>query len=133
MLGEGFGYDELNRLVKRNGATYATYDDKGHGNLLTKVAVDGAVVTNRYENVVHLHAVSSYDHAGSTGAMLYDENGNVAARSANYAGGGSETWAFRYPGFDKPRWMAKTVTAPGGTQTVARDPDGVRLWGLGLT
>jgi RHS repeat-associated protein len=42
----------------------------------------------------------------------YDANGNLTSRTKT---GGS--WSFRYAGFDKPRWMAKTV----GSTTVGSE------------
>jgi len=100
---ETFTYDNLNRLETTtvtgpggSGQTATTY--LGNGNIQTKTSIDGTSSTYSYDaNKPHAvrHAFE-YTHA-------YDANGNLTSRSK-----GTEAWALRYTGFDKPRWMTKT-------------------------
>ncbi len=43
-------------------------------------------------------------------SMTYDNNGNVRTRTGN-----NETWAFRWSGFDQPRWIGKRGGDPYDT------------------
>ncbi len=99
---ETFGYDNLNRLTKRNGNTIATYAD--NGNITGKVDVSGNASGSYAYSPAKPHAVT--DAWGYT--MTYDANGNLSTRTGN-----GDTWVTQWTGFDKPRWMAKTSS--GGT------------------
>lgn len=106
---ETFRYDELNRLTTLNDATIATY--AGNGNILSKVAIGATTgssqsVSSYVYGGTRPHAVTSVSVGGANVTMTYDANGNVETRS-NASNG--EVWAIRMAGFDKPRWMAKTV------------------------
>ena len=78
--------------------TLASYSS--NGNVTSKLDVaNNASGTYGYDPNKP-HAVNSaWDYT-----MGYDANGNVTSRSKT-----GESWNFRYAGFDKPRWMAKTV------------------------
>ena len=107
---ETFGYDSLNRLTTRTAGgtttTLATYAD--NGNITTKLDVTGAASGTYGYTGPRPHAVTS-----AWGWTLgYDANGNVVTRTKT-----GEAWSFAYPGFDKPRWMAKTA----GTATVGAE------------
>lgn len=97
-------YDSLNRLESTQvaGQSVASYTYEDNGNLSTKAGVSG---TYGYD-LLHPHAVAS---AGGY-TMGYDPNGNLASRENAALG---EAWRFSYPGFDKPRWMARTAPGTG--------------------
>jgi RHS repeat-associated protein len=98
---ENFGYDNLNRLTQRGLPTLATIASYAtNGNISTKVNVSGTLSGAYGYDANKPHAVASA--WGYT--MSYDANGNVSSRTKS-----GETWSFKYAGFDKPRWMAKTV------------------------
>jgi len=94
---ETFTYDVLNRLTngtKQGAITYAA-----NGNITSKLNVGGSASGTYTYDANKPHAVATafgYTHA-------YDANGNLTSRSK-----GTEAWALRYTGFDKPRWMTKT-------------------------
>ncbi len=93
---ETYAYDNLNRLTTRNGTTIAAYD--GLGNITSKLDVAGTASGTYAYDSTHPHAVAS-----AFGYTLgYDASGNLLTRTK-----GTESWSFRYAGFDKPRWMAK--------------------------
>ena len=104
---ETLSYDDLNRLTFSSKQGTTTYFD--NGNIRNKPDVAGIASVSDYSYYPNKpHAVQAA--RGIT--YGYDANGNINSRT-----GGGETWSFSYPGFDKPRWMAKTV----GTMTVGSE------------
>ncbi len=100
VLSETYGYDVLNRLIKRNGGVVSAYD--GLGNITSKTDVSGKAVSSYAYGGSGPHAVTAATTSTGTVTMGYDANGNLFSRT-----NGSESWSLRYAGFDKPRWMAK--------------------------
>lgn len=104
---ETLTYDNLNRLTHSTKQGSTAYFD--NGNIKNKTGVAGETTADyTYHNTTKPHAVNTafgYTHS-------YDNNGNLTSRT-----GGGQTWDLRYTGFDKPRWMAKTV----GSTTVGSE------------
>lgn len=95
-LSETFGYDNLNRLTQRNGATIVSYQANGNIDWKYDVADTKSAVYS-YDDV-HPHAVkSAWDYT-----MSYDANGNLKNRSKD-----GELWSTIWTGYDMPRWLAK--------------------------
>lgn len=103
---ESFGYDALNRLTTRNGATYVSYDELG--NITWKSDVGN--YSYPAAGQPRPHAVTQ---AGST-AYGYDANGNMASRA-----GRSITWT----SYNLPYQLTET----SGTTTFLYDGDHVRI------
>jgi hypothetical protein len=112
---ETFGCDILDRLTTRNGSVIATY--AANGNILTKADVTGATSAAYAYSATRPHAVTSaWGHA-----IDYDATGNMTTRSKTTTVAGvttDETWAARYAGFDKPRWMANHYDHIGSIEAV---------------
>ncbi|WP_404421605.1 RHS repeat-associated core domain-containing protein [Nibricoccus sp. IMCC34717] len=94
---ETFGYDLLNRLTTINGQTCHSYST--HGNVTSKLLVDGSVKTLAYSDS-RPHAVSSA--LGRT--YSYDGNGNVVSALQGAATVFTGIWT----GFDKPQYFWNT-------------------------
>jgi RHS repeat-associated protein len=101
--GETFTYDVLNRLTSSSISGATTY--LGNGNIDTKTDIAGNSSSAYQYSATKPHAATSA--FGYT--MSYDANGNLLTRTGN-----NTTWATRWAGFDKPRWLAKTT---GGVTT----------------
>ncbi len=100
-LGETFTYDTLNRLTNSSITGAISYAD--NGNITGKTSIEGTPSGTYAYSASKPHAVTSA--FGYT--MSYDANGNMVTRTnAN----GTQTWATRWAGFDKPRWLAKSTT-----------------------
>lgn len=104
---ETLGYDVLNRLTssKQGAISY-----EANGNIKRKSNVGGTAAPADFGYTsTRPHAVTSA--FGYT--MEYDGNGNLLTRTHPTD---DETWSLKWTGFDKPRWMAKTVgTTPAIT------------------
>jgi RHS repeat-associated protein len=99
-------YDNLNRLKTTK---QGTIDYADNGNITNKPNISGTRSTADFTyDATHPHAVAS----AFGYALGYDANGNLTSRTKT-----GESWNFRYAGFDKPRWMAKTV----GSTTVGSE------------
>ena len=97
---ETLTYDNLNRLKTTK---QGTIDYADNGNITNKPNISGTRSTADFTyDPAHPHAVAS----AFGYALGYDANGNLTSRTKT-----GESWSFRYAGFDKPRWMAKTVGA----------------------
>lgn len=95
---ETLDYDILNRLTNSAQGTVSYYDN---GNIKRKANVSGTMAPADFGyGATQPHAVTSA--FGYT--LAYDVNGNLETRTAS-----GEIWTLRWTGFDKPRWMAKTV------------------------
>jgi RHS repeat-associated protein len=101
---EALTYDHLNRLKTSKQGTMVYADN---GNITSKPDVGGQTVSITAYDSNRPHAASAYTFNGQTYAISYDGNGNLETRI-----GGGSTWSMKWAGFDKPRWMAKTI---GGT------------------
>ena len=110
---ETLTYDGLNRLTSSQQGAITYFDN---GNIRKKADVAGTQAPADFTyDPAHPHAVAS-----AFGYTLgYDGNGNLNRRTKYAADGITvlESWNFRYAGFDKPRWMAKTV----GSATVGSE------------
>jgi RHS repeat-associated protein len=103
---ETLTYDGLNRLTSSKQGAITYFDN---GNIKKKADVTGTQAPADFTyDPAHPHAVAS-----AFGYTLgYDANGNLISRTKT-----GESWSFRYAGFDKPRWMAKTI----GSTTVGSE------------
>jgi RHS repeat-associated protein len=99
---ETLGYDPLNRLTSSSTQGAVSYFD--NGNIKSKTGVAGETTAIYTYDSSHPHAVAT----AFGYSMGYDASGNLSSRTQ-----GSDSWRFKYAGFDKPRWMTKT--ASGGT------------------
>jgi RHS repeat-associated protein len=110
---ETLAYDSLNRLTSSQQGAITYFDN---GNIKKKPDVAGTQAPADFTyDPAHPHAVAS-----AFGYTLgYDGNGNLNRRTKYAADGITvlESWNFRYAGFDKPRWMAKTI----GSTTVGSE------------
>lgn len=96
---ESFTYDNLNRLTNSSISGAIAYAP--NGNILAKLDVSGNPSGTYTYDGAKPHAV-----ANAFGyAMTYDANGNLLTRSSS-----GQTWATRWAGFDKPRWLARDVS-----------------------
>lgn len=103
-LTETLGYDSLNRLTSSTTQGDTTYE--ANGNIATKKSVAGADSDTYIYSTTKPHAVTSA--FGYT--MGYDANGNLETRTKGTEGNTDwQKWSLKWTGFDKPRWMAKTV------------------------
>lgn len=107
---ESLGYDNLNRLTSSTKQGTVNYYD--NGNIRNKLGINNETTSDYVYDLAQPHAVRTA--FGYT--MGYDANGNLSSRSK-----GTESWGFRYAGFDKPRWMTKTVSANGSTTVVGSE------------
>ncbi|MDX2188017.1 MAG: RHS repeat-associated core domain-containing protein [Opitutaceae bacterium] len=97
---ETFGYDNLNRLEKQNGAIVARY--QSNGNVSAKAGVGIPVDSADFDyHAARPHAVKTA--RGYT--FTYDVNGNLISRTHTTAGDLAVTWS----GFDMPRLMTLTT------------------------
>ncbi len=93
---ESFSYDSMNEFSGGFDGANTYYPN---GNINQKYNLNNVLSSYTYD-ATHPHAVST-----AWGySMGYDANGNLSSRSAT-----GETWNLRWTGFDKPRWIEKTV------------------------
>lgn len=93
---ESFLYDNLNRLTNSSITGAITYAP--NGNILSKLDVSGNPSGTYTYAGTKPHAVTN----AFGFSMTYDASGNLSTRSGN-----GQTWATRWAGFDKPRWLAR--------------------------
>ncbi len=91
---ETFGFDTLNRLVSRNGATIATY--AANGNITWKRDVAGG--GSGYTYGARPHAVTNAFNY----TMGYDANGLMASRTKT---GQSTPWSFTWTRSNMVKWI----------------------------
>lgn len=96
-VNETLTYDSLNRLTNSTKQGSISYFD--NGNVKRKPDVAGTQPSQDFGyDSTHPHAIASAWNY----TMTYDANGNLLTR-----GKPGETWALKWTGFDKPRWVAK--------------------------